>query len=339
MPILSVKDLQIDFRTDEGLVRAVDGISFELEEGQTLGLVGESGSGKSVTAKSIMQLNPSNCVIDNASQVNFYTEEKAALNTLQVKSKQDLKRIRGGEISMIFQEPMASFAPAMTIGSQMVEAIRIHNPVSKQEARATAIHLLSRVGIADAAERFKQYVFELSGGMRQRAMIAMALSTQPRLLIADEPTTALDVTIQAQVLELMKELQAEFGMAMIFISHDLGVVRQVADVVAVMYLGKIVEFGDVGDVIDNPQHPYTQGLLASLPSLKDFDAPLRPVPGDIPSPLERPNGCVFYTRCEQFISDKCDTIIPKPIDISSSHQASCLLVDPKFLKETVGEHE
>ena len=228
---------------------------------------------------------------------------------------------------MIFQEPMASFAPAIKIGDQMIETIMLHLKVGKKEATDIAVGMLERVGISDAAQRFKQYAFELSGGMRQRAMIAMALSTRPKLLIADEPTTALDVTIQAQVLDLIKELVAEYGMGVIFITHDLGVVAQVTDRVAVMYLGRMIETGPTAQVIAEPKHPYTRGLIDAIPKLDDLDAPLRPVPGDIPSPLERPTGCVFHTRCDRVIQGKCTTETP-PMETFGDQLAACFAIQP-----------
>ena len=224
---------------------------------------------------------------------------------------------------MIFQEPMASFAPAITIGQQMVEQLLIHTSQTKKQAKELSIEMLARVGISDADKRFNQYAFELSGGMRQRAMIAMALSTYPKLLIADEPTTALDVTIQAQVLDLMKDLVSEFGMAILFITHDLGVIAQTADRVAVMYLGRIVETGPVREVLRNPLHPYTQGLLHALPRLESLDEPLTPVPGDIPSPLERPSGCVFHTRCPVVIEGTCAVDVPARQQHAADHSVSC----------------
>ena len=234
--------------------------------------------------------------------------------------------VRGGAVSMIFQEPMASFAPAISIGDQMTEQLLLHGDLSKRAAKDLSIEMLNRVGISDAPARFDQYAFELSGGMRQRAMIAMALSTKPKLLIADEPTTALDVTIQAQVIDLMKDLVAEFGMGIIFITHDLGVIAQTADRVAAMYLGKIVETGSVRQIIRAPEHPYTKGLLNALPDLDDLGAPLTPVAGDIPSPLERPPGCVFHTRCPQIIEGRCDAALPEVTDLGAGHNVSCFAV-------------
>lgn len=294
MSLLSVENLTIRFQTDEGLITAVEDVSFDIAQGEVLGLVGESGSGKSVTAKAIMQLNGRNTVVDPGSRITLHSEPP--IGVLSLRRERDMLPIRGGQISMIFQEPMASFAPAITVGKQMVEQLQIHTGMSRAQARELSIEMLDRVGITEPVRRFDQYVFEYSGGMRQRAMIAMALTTKPRLLIADEPTTALDVTIQRQVIDLMKELIRDFGMSILFITHDLGVIAQTADRVAVMYLGRILEKGPVRDVLRTPAHAYTRGLLNALPNLDDLDAPLTPIPGDIPSPLERPSGCVFHPR-------------------------------------------
>jgi len=290
--LLEVKNLDVKFDTDEGRITAVENISLSLDQGKVLGIVGESGSGKSVTAKAIMQLNPGNTNYNDDAEIILDNE-----NVLRFTSKDDLKKIRGGKVSMIFQEPMASFAPAIKIGAQMVEQLLIHKDINKNEAKEISINMLQRVGIADAEKRFNQYAFELSGGMRQRAMIAMALSTMPKLLLADEPTTALDVTIQAQVINLVKDIIQEYQMGVIFITHDLGVIAQIADDVAVMYLGSVVEKGPVNKILKNPKHPYTKGLLEALPDVNNLDAPLRPIPGNIPSPLDRPSACVFRTRC------------------------------------------
>ncbi|RYG92797.1 ABC transporter ATP-binding protein [Loktanella sp. IMCC34160] len=327
--LIDVKNLTLRFRTDEGLVKAVDDVSFSLKKGEVMGLVGESGSGKSVTAKALMHLNARNAVYDEGSKITLHTDDHGEVDVLSLKRPADMKIVRGGAISMIFQEPMASFAPAITIGSQMIEQLMLHSDMSKAQARALSIEMLDRVGISDPAKRIDQFAFELSGGMRQRAMIAMALSTKPKLLIADEPTTALDVTIQAQVIDLMKDLVNEFHMGIIFITHDLGVVAQTADKVCVMYLGRVVEEGPVREVIRNPKHPYTRGLIAALPQLDDLDAPLVPVPGDIPSPLERPSGCVFHTRCQEFMGDMCKTRLPQDIWIDPDHRVACHLHDPK----------
>ena len=313
--LLEVKNLDVKFDTDEGRLTAVENISLSVDQGEVLGIVGESGSGKSVTAKSIMQLNPGNTSYNEDAQIILDNE-----NVLKFTSKQDLKKIRGGKVSMIFQEPMASFAPAIKIGVQMVEQLLIHKNINKDEAKSISINMLKRVGIADAEKRFNQYAFELSGGMRQRAMIAMALSTMPKLLLADEPTTALDVTIQAQVINLIKDIIKEYQMGVIFITHDLGVIAQVADHVAVMYLGSVVEKGPVNEILKNPKHPYTKGLLAALPDINNLDEPLKPIPGNIPSPLDRPTGCVFRTRCPHHNPEGKDGKIKmKLIEIESDH--------------------
>jgi len=324
-PLISVSDLTVRFHTDEGLVTAVDRVSFDIAPGEVLGLVGESGSGKSVTAKSLMRLNGDNTVYDPASRITVNLPD-GPVDVLGLRRELDLRVVRGGAISMIFQEPMASFAPAITVGDQMVEQLLIHTTLSKAQAKELSIEMLARTGIPEPARRFDQYAFEFSGGMRQRAMIAMALSTKPRLLIADEPTTALDVTIQAQVIDLMKDLVRDFGMGILFITHDLGVIAQTADRVAVMYLGRIVETGTVRQVIRHPAHPYTLGLINALPKLSDLDAPLTPVPGDIPSPLNRPPGCVFHTRCPVAIAG-CYVEEPAMRPARDGHLAACHLTE------------
>ena len=320
--LLNIHNLKVEFDTDEGRILAVDNVILKLQEGQILGLVGESGSGKSVTAKSIMQLNAENAVYGDNSKIVLEGQD-----VLKFKENQDLKVIRGGKVSMIFQEPMASFAPAISIGDQMVELLLLHKKISKEKAKSTSIDMLDRVGIADADKRFKQYAFELSGGMRQRAMIAMALSTMPKLLLADEPTTALDVTIQAQVIDLIKDIVTEYKMGVIFITHDLSVIAQTVDYVAVMYLGTIVESGSVREIISNPKHPYTQGLIEALPDLNNLDKPLKPILGDIPSPLERPTGCVFHTRCKLFESGVCDNAVPPLSEYEKEHTVACFKVN------------
>jgi peptide/nickel transport system ATP-binding protein len=322
-PLISVKDLTVRFKTDEGLVTAVEKVSFDIAPGEVLGLVGESGSGKSVTAKALMLLNPDNAVYDPESSIILNVDDKQ-IDVLSLAPK-DRMIIRGGAVSMIFQEPMASFAPAISIGDQMVEQLMIHSDMNKARAKEISIEMLTRVGIPDPAQRFDQYAFEFSGGMRQRAMIAMALSTKPKLLIADEPTTALDVTIQAQVIDLMKDLVSEFHMAILFITHDLGVIAQTVDRVAVMYLGNLVEKGSVRQVLRKPGHPYTQGLLHALPRLDDLDTPLTPVKGDIPSPLDRPSGCVFNTRCPDTLGAECESRVPIYTTTEEGHQVACLL--------------
>jgi len=328
--LLEVKDLKVSFNTDEGVILAVNGISLSVKQGQTLGIVGESGSGKSVSTKAIMQLLPRTAVIDQNSSIMWHRENGETVEITQLKKGgRDMRRIRGGEIGMIFQEPMSSFSPVHTIGNQIMEAVRQHRKVSKQEAREIAIDMLDKVGISNPSVRVDQYSFELSGGMRQRAMIAVALSMNPSLLIADEPTTSLDVTIQAQILDLMNQLKEEFNMAIIFITHNLGVIAQVADEVAVMYLGQIVEQGTAKDIIHDPQHPYTQSLLKAIPRLDHLGGRLKAIGGDIPSPLERPSGCPFHTRCEQVIPGICDVQAPTLTQISESHTVHCFLFEEK----------
>jgi peptide/nickel transport system ATP-binding protein len=330
MTLLKVDNLTLEFDTDEGRITAVDDVSFDLEPGEVMGLVGESGSGKSVTAKSLMKLNPDNAVYSPETKISLMLDD-GPVDVMGLRTSGEMQVVRGGAVSMIFQEPMASFAPAISIGDQMVEQLQLHKNMTKRQARDLSIEMLERVGISDAATRFRQYAFELSGGMRQRAMIAMALSTSPKLLIADEPTTALDVTIQAQVIDLMKDLVSEFGMGIIFITHDLGVIAQTADKVAVMYLGRVIEKGPVREVIRNPAHPYTQGLLNALPDLEKLDEPLSPIPGDIPSPLERPSGCVFHTRCPLAIAGRCNVGVPEMQAVSSGHAAACFAVEDRLV--------
>ncbi len=336
-PLLTVSNLSVQFHTDEGLVTAVDDLSFSLEPGKTLGIVGESGSGKSVATKALMRLLPENGAIAPTSRILYCTKQGKHIDIAQLPPRsKTLDQLRGGEISMIFQEPSAAFSPLYTIGNQMIEGIRLHRKVSRDKARTLAIDMLERVGMTNPDLRIDQYAFQFSGGMRQRAMIALALSMRPALLIADEPTTALDVTIQAQILDLLADLRREFGMAIIFISHDLGVISQIADDVLVLYLGRTMETGPVRTIIRHPKHPYTQGLINAIPRLDALDQPLQPIPGDIPSPLERPRGCVFHTRCPH-ASDhpRCERDIPAAILTAPDHMATCHLFDEKVLEETV----
>ncbi|MBB5785441.1 ABC transporter ATP-binding protein [Jiangella mangrovi] len=301
-PLLVVDDLAVEFRTDEGVVKAVDGAAFTIDRGEIVGVVGESGSGKSVTAMSILGLVKSGRRVRGA--IRFRGRDLAALPA------KELRAIRGAEIAMIFQDPMTALNPVVTIGRQIVEALRLHDKkMSKAAARDRAIELLALVGMPDAPARFKQYPHEFSGGMRQRAMIAMAIANGPSLLIADEPTTALDVTIQAQVLDLLKIAQQETQAATLLITHDLGVVAELADRVVVMYAGRVVEQGDVTTVFTAPRHPYTVGLLESLPRLdRDVDE-LHPIPGSPPSLLAPPPGCPFHPRCP-LARDRCRTERP-----------------------------
>lgn len=334
-PLLTVSNLSVRFCTDEGLITAVEDLSFTLKPGQTLGIVGESGSGKSVSTKALMRLLPDYAEIGEQSRILYHTKKGAYLDVTQLGDRsQALNQLRGGEIAMIFQEPSAAFSALYTIGAQMVEGIRLHRDVSRDRARKLAIEMLDRVGMTNPELRIDQYAFQLSGGMRQRAMIAAALVMRPAVLIADEPTTALDVTIQAQILDLLKELQQAFGMAIIFISHDLAVISQIADDVLVMYLGQKMETGPVRRIIRHPQHPYTQGLINAIPRLEALHQPLVPIPGDIPSPLERPTGCVFHPRCSQAEAPRCRTDVPIQHTTHPDHLAACHLLEANVLEET-----
>ena len=300
-PLLEISGLKTVFPTDDGIVNAVNDVSFKIDRGQTVGVVGESGCGKSVTGLSLLQLVPSPGRIE-AGEIQFYrNREEDPLDIAQVAPKSELMRqIRGNEIAIIFQEPMTSLNPVYTVGNQIAEAIVLHEQVDKKTARERAIEMIARVGIPAPAQRVDEYPHQLSGGMRQRIMIAMALCCSPTLLIADEPTTALDVTIQAQVLGLMQELQAEMGMAIMLITHDLGVIADLADEVVVMYAGRVVEKGTVDDIFYNPLHPYTQGLLKSIPILgKTPQKSLPSIPGTVPHPLTLPAGCSFQDRCSE----------------------------------------
>ncbi|HXG67780.1 MAG TPA: ABC transporter ATP-binding protein [Blastocatellia bacterium] len=290
-PILEARDLRVYFHTRDGVARAVDGVSFELYPGEVLGVVGESGCGKSVTAFSILRLIPTPPGQIAGGKILF-----RGRNLLEL-SEKEMRRIRGNEISMIFQEPMTSLNPILTVGAQIAEAVRRHQKKSSKEAREAAIQMLRRVGIPSPEVRVDEYPHQLSGGMKQRVMIAIALVCRPAILIADEPTTALDVTIQAQILDLLRDLQKEMGMAIMLITHDLGVVAEMADRVAVMYAGKVVEYAPVVELFERPRHPYTVGLFQSLPQLKEKQDKLHVIPGAVPNPLEFPTGCRFRTRC------------------------------------------
>ncbi len=326
--ILSIENLRIHFETFAGEVQAIRGVNLKLEKGETLALVGESGSGKSVTAKSIMKLLSNNAVVKEGS-ITFKGE-----NILE-KSESDMQSIRGKEIAMVFQDPMTSLDPTMKIGKQITEVIIKHEKASKEEADKRAEELLELVGIPNAKERMKQYPHQFSGGQRQRIVIAIALACNPDVLIADEPTTALDVTIQAQILELLKELQQQFQMAIIFITHDLGVVANVADRVAVMYAGKVVEVGTADEVFYNPQHPYTWGLLRSMPTLHTGDT-LYAIPGSPPDLLDPPVGDAFALRSD--VALEIDRVKEPPMfEVSPTHFAATWLLDPRAPKVPVPE--
>ena len=326
--ILSIENLRIHFETFAGEVQAIRGVNLKLEKGETLALVGESGSGKSVTAKSVMKLLSNNAVVKEGT-ITFKGE-----NILE-KSERDMQSIRGKKIAMIFQDPMTSLDPTMKIGKQITEVIMKHEKASKEEADKRAEELLELVGIPNAKERMKQYPHQFSGGQRQRIVIAIALACNPDVLIADEPTTALDVTIQAQILELLKELQQQFQMAIIFITHDLGVVANVADRVAVMYAGKVVEVGTADEVFYNPQHPYTWGLLRSMPTLHTGDT-LYAIPGSPPDLLDPPVGDAFALRSD--VALEIDRVKEPPMfEVSPTHFAATWLLDPRAPKVPVPE--
>ena len=316
MALLEVKNLRTHFITDEGEFPAVDGVSFTVQAGRTLAIVGESGSGKSVTALSIMGLVPQPPGRVVAGSVRFEGRELLGLPDHQMQG------LRGNGMAMIFQEPMTSLNPAFTVGEQIVEGLRRHRVVSKAQAQALALQMLEKVRIPAPAQRFHEHPHKLSGGMRQRAMIAMALANQPRLLIADEPTTALDVTIQAQILALMQTLQQDSGTAIVLITHDLGVVAEVADEVAVMYCGRIVEQAPVRALFAQPQHPYTVGLLGSMPRLHGEQQRLAAIPGQVPSPHARPSGCSFADRCP-FVVAQCRAEVPPLRDVGAGHLSAC----------------
>ena len=333
-PILSLRDVKTYFPTDEGLVKAVDGISFDVHEGKTLGIVGESGCGKSTVGRSILQILDKPGRVVEGEILWRQTGENGAGRVIDVArenpNSRTMRSIRGNEIALVFQEPMTSFSPVHTIGNQMIEMIRLHENVSKREATDRSVELLRNVGIPNPEQRVSEYSFQLSGGLRQRAMIAMALAVNPRLLIADEPTTALDVTTQAQILDLLRSLQSQYGMAVILITHNLGVIAEMADDVVVMYLGKAVESGPIDDVFHSPQHPYTQGLLRSIPSIYGSEVERLPsIPGTIPHPFNRPSGCTFRPRCPSFMEGICDKNEPvfQPME-GTSQIVSCFLHHP-----------
>ena len=338
-PILDVRELRTYFFQDEGTVKAVDGASFEVYPGRTLGIVGESGCGKSVTARSILRIieRPGRIVSgeihlrrDGGRPAPASGNGRATVLDL-VKldpAGAEIRQIRGGEIGLVFQEPMTSFSPVHTIGNQMEETIRVHTGVDRATARARAIEMLRLVGIPKPERRIDEYAFQLSGGLRQRAMIATALSCHPKILIADEPTTALDVTTQAQILDLMRQLQAQERMAIVLITHNLGVVAEMCDEVVVMYLGRVVERGPVDAIFHAPKHPYTRALLRSIPSIQaSVRAKLPTIAGSIPHPYNRPSGCPFHPRCPDFMPGVCDRSEPDLRAVTDGQQASCFLYE------------
>lgn len=318
--LLDVKELKVYFDTDDGIVKAVDGVSFHINRGETLGVVGESGSGKSVTSLAIMRLIPTPPGRVAGGQILFGGED------LVKKPESAMRRIRGNDISMIFQEPMTSLNPVYTVGDQIAEAIVLHQKKPYRQAMKLAIEMLDLVGIPEPAKRVKNYPHQMSGGMRQRVMIAMALSCGPKLLIADEPTTALDVTIQAQILDLMRKLQREIGMSILFITHDLGVIAEMADRVVVMYAGRAAEEAEVEDIFGKPKMPYTMGLLNSIPRVDKAahrQLRLQVIPGNVPNPLYLPPGCAFHPRCS-YVVDDCTNEIPPLEDAGGGHMVRCI---------------
>jgi peptide/nickel transport system ATP-binding protein len=315
-PLLRVRGLRTYFDTEDGVVKAVDGVSFRVEAGRTFALVGESGCGKSVTALSILRLLPTPPARFAGGTVELDGRDVLAL------SERQMRQVRGGQIGMVFQEPMTSLNPVFTCGDQIVEAIRLHQPMRGAAVREQAIGLLARVGISEPAQRFREYPHQMSGGMRQRVMIAMALSCSPRLLISDEPTTALDVTIQAQILDLLNDVQAKSGLAILLITHDLAVVAQAAHTVAVMYASKIVEYAGAAPLFSQPLHPYTQALLRSLPRLGQGKTRLDTIGGTVPNPLEFPPGCKFHPRCP-LAMPRCAGEEPDLREVRTGHWAAC----------------
>jgi peptide/nickel transport system ATP-binding protein len=331
-PLLSVRNLHTYFAQDEGTVKAVDGVSFEMNPRATLGIVGESGCGKSVTARSILRIvDRPGRIVDGEIWFRRPTANggagRPAVDLAKLESNgAEMRSIRGAEIALIFQEPMSSFSPVHSVGNQIIEAIRLHQEIGRQEARDKAIEMLRRVGVSSPDQRIDQLANQLSGGLRQRAMIAMALSCSPTLLIADEPTTALDVTTQTQILELMRQLQQEDGMAIMLITHDLGVVAEMATDVAVMYLGRVVEQGPVDAIFHAPKHPYTRALLRSIPRMRARSRErLTPIAGSVPHPYDRPAGCPFHPRCPDFMPGTCDRQTPDPRMVGDRHTVSCFL--------------
>lgn len=321
--VLQVKDLKINIKTDDGILTPVRGVNFEIGKGETLGLVGESGCGKSLTSKAILGINAKNCKTEG--EILFDAENLGMTDLLKLKPRgEEIRSIRGKQISMIFQEPMVAFSPMYTIGNQINEATLLHITRDKKKAKEISLGVMKKVGIANAEKRYDQYPHEFSGGMLQRALIAMALVCNPKLLIADEPTTALDVTIQAQILELMKELQKDFGMSILFITHDLGTVARMCDRVAVMYLGKIVETAPAVEIFKNPQHPYTRGLIGSVHKIgTKGQEKLFSIEGTVPVAMNLPKRCGFYDRCDKRIEGVCDVQEPELVDSGDNHRVAC----------------
>lgn len=325
--LIEVRDLVVRFRTDEGIVSAVNSVSYDIPIGETVGTVGESGCGKSVTSNAIMRILPENGWIVSGSILFNSNLGVFDIASLPEKDKR-LEQLHGREMAMIFQEPMTSFCPVYTIGNQIIESIRLHTQVPKSEWRNYAIELLRKVKISKPEQRVDEYPYQLSGGMRQRAMIAMAIASNPRLLIADEPTTSLDVTVQAQILDLLKDLQEEMGMSMLMINHNFGIIAETCDSVAVMYLGRIMESASTADLLENPKHPYTFDLFESIPQVTDARGrKLSYIKGSVPDAYSIPKGCSYHPRCKRMIKGLCDEQIPPVTDLGNSHVASCFCLD------------
>lgn len=325
--LLEVNNLEVKFYYDEGVVKAVNGVNFRIEDGQSIGIVGESGCGKSVTSYSILRILSQAGKITNG-EISFRKEDGEVRDLTQLpQESKEMHNIRGAEIAMIFQEPMTAFSPVHTIGNQICEAILLHQDLVKHAAREKAIELLGLVGISNPEQRVDEYSFQLSGGMRQRAMIAMALACNPRLLIADEPTTALDVTIQAQVLNLIKEMQQDFNLSLQLITHDLGVIANMVDYVYIMYLGRVVESASVMEIFNNPCHPYTRDLLKSIPKITGNLEKLSSIKGSVPDSYTLPSGCSFHPRCQELKGDICCNEVPSSSEIEDNHYVSCFLYE------------
>lgn len=332
--ILEMKDVKVHFHLDEGVLKAVDGVDLQIKRGMTLGIVGESGCGKSVTSQALLRIVPKPGEVEGEIKLQRSgagRNESVDLVKLDPRGK-EIRDIRGDEIAMIFQEPMKAFSPIHTVGNQIMEAILLHVTEDKKEAYRLAVDILRKVGMSNPEQRLGEYPHQLSGGMRQRAMIAMALSCNPSILIADEPTTALDVTVQAQVLQLINDLKANHDTSVIFITHDLGVIAEMSDEVAVMYLGKVVEYTDVDSLFHNPKHPYTKALLNSIPAIGRESKRLESIEGTVPFPMNLPKGCGFYSRCKMAIDGVCNVADIPLVEVRKDHKVRCLLVETE-LKE------
>lgn len=332
--ILEMKDVKVHFHLDEGVLKAVDGVDLQIKRGMTLGIVGESGCGKSVTSQALLRIVPKPGQVEGEIKLQRSGpghNESVDLVKLDPRGK-EIRDIRGDEIAMIFQEPMKAFSPIHTVGNQIMEAILLHVTQDKKEAYRMAVDILRKVGMSNPEQRLSEYPHQLSGGMRQRAMIAMALSCNPSILIADEPTTALDVTVQAQVLQLINDLKANHDTSVIFITHDLGVIAEMSDEVAVMYLGKVVEYTDVDSLFHHPKHPYTKALLNSIPAIGRENKRLESIEGTVPFPMNLPKGCGFYTRCKMAIDGVCNVADVPLVEVRKDHKVRCLLVQTE-LKE------